>query len=57
MRSLVAAARLAGKVLGGLKAGWIIMAGGITAAHPLMPGEHVRTVIQNLGAVSISVTE
>ena len=57
MRSLVAAARLAGKALGGLKAGWIIMAGGITAAHPLTPGEHVRTVIQNLGAVSISVTE
>lgn len=57
MRSLVAAARLAGKTLGGLKAGWIVMAGGVTAAHPLTPGEHVRTVIQNLGAVAISVTE
>ncbi|TAK48918.1 MAG: 4-oxalocrotonate decarboxylase [Xanthobacteraceae bacterium] len=57
MRSLLAAARLAGKALGGLKAGWIIMAGGITAAHPLAPGQHVRTVIQNLGAVSLGVKD
>ncbi len=57
IRSLVAAARLAGPSLGGLKAGWIVLAGGATAAHSLAVGEHVRTVIQNVGAVSIRVEE
>jgi 2-oxo-3-hexenedioate decarboxylase len=57
VRSLVAAARIAGKAIGGLKAGWIIMAGGATAAHPLSVGQHVRTVIQNIGSVSIQVAE
>ncbi len=55
VRSLVAAARIAGKALGGLKAGWIIMAGGATAAHPLAVGQHVRTAMQNIGSVSIRV--
>lgn len=57
VRSLVAAARLAGTALGGLKPGWIIMAGGATAAHPLAVGDHARTVMQNLGSVSIHVKE
>jgi 2-oxo-3-hexenedioate decarboxylase len=55
IRSLVAAARLAAPVLGGLKAGWIILAGGATAAHSLKVGESVRTVMQGLGAVAIRV--
>jgi 2-oxo-3-hexenedioate decarboxylase len=57
VRSLVAAARLAGPVLGELRSGWIILAGGATAAHPLSIGQQVRMVMQNLGSVSIRVTE
>ncbi len=57
VRSLVAAARLAGMALGGLKPGWIILAGGATAAHPLAVGQHVRTVMQKVGSVSIRVEE
>jgi 2-oxo-3-hexenedioate decarboxylase len=56
-RSLVAAARLAGAALGRLEAGWIVLAGGATAAHSLKVGEHVRLTMQNLGSVSIRVTE
>jgi 2-oxo-3-hexenedioate decarboxylase len=56
IRSLVAAARAAASI-GGLKPGWIVLAGGATAAHPLEVGQHVRTVMQNLGSVSISVAE
>ncbi len=57
MRSLVAAARLAGAALGELKPGWIILAGGATAAYPLVVGRRVRTVVQNIGSVSIRVEE
>ncbi len=56
-RSLVAAARLAGAALGRLEAGWIVLAGGATAAHALKVGERVRLSMQNLGSVSIRVTE
>ncbi len=56
-RSLVAAARLAGAALGRLEVGWIILAGGATAAHSLKVGERVRLTMQNLGSVSIRVTE
>ncbi len=55
VRSLVAAARLAAPALGGLKAGWIVLAGGATAAHSLKVDERVRTVMQNLGSASIRV--
>jgi 2-oxo-3-hexenedioate decarboxylase len=44
-------------VLGELRSGWIILAGGATAAHPLIIGQQVRMVMQNLGSVSIRVTE
>ena len=56
-RSLVAAARLAGAALGRLEAGFIVLAGGATAAHSLKVGERVRLVMQNLGSVSIRVAE
>ncbi len=56
-RSLVAAARLAGAALGRLEVGWIILAGGATAAHSLKVGERVRLTMQNLGSVSIRVAE
>lgn len=56
IRSLVAAARMTAPI-GGLKPCWIVLAGGATAAHPLSVGQHVRTNMQNLGSVSISVGE
>ncbi|WP_374546931.1 2-keto-4-pentenoate hydratase [Rhodoblastus sp.] len=56
IRSLVAAARAAAPI-GGLKAGWIVLAGGATAAHALSVGQHIRTTIQKLGSVSIRVAE
>ncbi|MFG1394259.1 2-keto-4-pentenoate hydratase [Xanthobacter agilis] len=56
LRSLVAAARVAAAI-GGLKPGWIVLAGGATAAHPLSVGQQVRTRVQNLGSVSIKVGE
>ena len=57
VRSLVAAARLACEAGEVLEAGWIIMAGGATAAEALRAGIHVRNSVQSLGTVSFSVTE
>ncbi len=56
-RSLTAAVRIAGAALGRLEAGWIILAGGATAAHALKVGERVRLTMQNLGSASIRVVE
>lgn len=55
IRSLVAAARLVARAGERLEPGDIVMAGGATAAHPLTPGEHIRTTFQTLGAVAFSV--
>jgi 2-oxo-3-hexenedioate decarboxylase len=57
LRSLVAAARLSANAGEPLQAGWIVMAGGATAAEALQPGQHVRCAMQHLGAVSFSTTE
>ncbi|WP_255448311.1 2-keto-4-pentenoate hydratase [Telmatospirillum sp. J64-1] len=57
LRSLVAAARLVSRWGERLNPGDIVLAGGATAAHALAPGMHVRAVYQNLGAVSLNVTE
>lgn len=56
IRSLVTAARMTAPI-GGLKPGWIVLAGGATAAHVLSVGQHVRTTMQKLGSVSIRVAE
>ena len=56
IRSLVAAARLAAPALGGLSAGWIILAGGVTAAYSLEVGDSVRATMQGLGSVSVKVS-
>ena len=56
VRSLVAAARLSAGAEEPLQAGWIVMAGGATAAEPLAVGVHVRNTVQNLGAAAFSVT-
>ena len=55
IRSLVAAARLVGRAGERLEPGDIVLAGGATAAHPLTPGDHVRTAFQGLGTVSFHV--
>ena len=55
IRSLVAAARLVGRTGERLEPGDIVLAGGATAAHPLTPGDHVRTAFQGLGTVSFHV--
>jgi 2-oxo-3-hexenedioate decarboxylase len=52
VRALAAAARLSTEPL---EAGWIIMAGGATAAEALRPGIYVRNMVQELGAVAFSV--
>ena len=55
LRSLVAAARLVAEGGEEISAGDIVMAGGITAAPNLAPGQTVRTNIQGLGAVMFQV--
>ena len=57
LRSLVAAARLVARAHGTLEAGWIVLAGAATAAHPLSVGQHVRATVQKLGSVAIHVGE
>jgi 2-oxo-3-hexenedioate decarboxylase len=54
-RSLAAASRMLGADMLTLEAGWIVMAGGVTAAEPLGAGVHVRNTVENLGSVSFSV--
>lgn len=55
VRSLVAAARLVAQWGERLEAGWIVLAGGATAAEHLTPGVSVRLVMQDLGPVSFQV--
>jgi 2-oxo-3-hexenedioate decarboxylase len=55
IRSLVAAARLSSAAGEPLEEGWIVMAGGATAAEWLHPGDYVRTEIEGLGSVAFSV--
>ena len=55
VRSLAAAARLSSEAGEPLEAGWIVMAGGATAAEALAPDTHVRLTVEDLGTVSFSV--
>lgn len=55
IRSLVAASRLVAEAGEQINAGDIVMAGGITAALNLSPGQTVRTTIQDIGAVMFQV--
>jgi len=48
-RALAAAARVAAEVGEPIEAGWIVMAGGATAAVSLAPGTHVRVAVERLG--------
>lgn len=54
-RSLVAGARLSAQAGEPLQAGWIVMAGGATAAEALSVGDYVRNTVQRLGSVSFSI--
>ena len=56
VRSLVAAARLTSEAGERLEAGWIVMAGGATAAEALKPGVFARNSVQGLGSVGFTVT-
>lgn len=53
--SLTAAARLAGDAGVTLEAGWLVMAGGATAARPLQAGVRVSAEVESLGSVSFEV--
>ncbi|MSQ20348.1 MAG: 4-oxalocrotonate decarboxylase [Betaproteobacteria bacterium] len=55
LRSLVAAARFAEEAGEPLEAGWIVMAGGATAAEALKPGTWVEMEMQSLGRVAFNV--
>ena len=55
IRALVAAARFAAEAKEPLKAGWIVMAGGATAAEQLMPDTFVEMEMQSLGRVAFNV--
>jgi len=55
LRSLVAAARFAAQAEEPLQPGWIVMAGGATAAEALMPGTWVECEIQHLGRTGFSI--
>lgn len=57
LRSLVAAARLSGAAGEPLQAGWIVLAGGATAAEWIHPGQHVSLEMQQLGGASFHVEE
>lgn len=56
VRSLVAAARMVGRWSEKLEPGDIVLAGGGTAAEPLVAGAHVRGEFQNLGSVEFRVS-
>lgn len=57
LRSLVEAARLSAAAGEPLQGGWIVMAGGATAAEPLKPGQHILLEMQALGRVEFNTIE
>jgi 2-oxo-3-hexenedioate decarboxylase len=56
LRSLVAAARLAALADEPLQAGWVVMAGGATAAEWIKPGQYVSIEMQGLGGAGFHVS-
>jgi len=56
LRALVAAARFAAHAQEPLKPGWVVMAGGATAAEALTAGAYVELEMQSLGRVAFPVT-
>jgi 2-oxo-3-hexenedioate decarboxylase len=56
LESLLAAARLAAESGVTLEAGWVVMAGGATAAEPLVAGTRVSVDIAGLGGAAVRVS-
>jgi 2-oxo-3-hexenedioate decarboxylase len=56
VRSLVAASRMVAEAGERLEPGWIVLAGGATAALPLAAGQSIRVVVERLGTVTFTVT-
>jgi 2-oxo-3-hexenedioate decarboxylase len=57
LRSLVAAARLSAQADEPLQEGWLVMAGGATAAEALAPGQHIVLEMQGLGRAEFNTTQ
>lgn len=57
LRSLVSAARLSAAAGEPLRAGWIVMAGGATAAEKVLPGARIRLEVERLGSVDVQFKE
>ena len=57
LRSLVAAARLSAAAGEPLQAGWIVMAGGATAAEWVRPGQYVSIESEQLGCAGFHMGE
>ncbi|MDJ0768485.1 MAG: fumarylacetoacetate hydrolase family protein [Ilumatobacter sp.] len=57
VRSLVEAARMVAEAGLQLEPGWIVLAGGATAAVPLVAGSSYRVTVESLGRVGFTVTE
>jgi len=55
LRSLAAASRIAAEHGMALEPGWIVLAGGATAAEWLRTKQHVRVVVERLGSVGFHV--
>lgn len=55
VRSLVEASRMVAEAGLTLEPGWIVLAGGATAAVPLQAGDNLRVVVESLGTVHLSV--
>lgn len=55
LRSLVAAAAMVARWGERLEAGYVVLAGGVTAAEPLRRGSNVRAVVERLGSVGFKV--
>ncbi|RKE38641.1 2-oxo-3-hexenedioate decarboxylase [Paraburkholderia sp. BL23I1N1] len=57
LRSLAAAVRLSASAGEPLQSGWLVMAGGATAAETIVPGQHVLLEMQGLGRVEFNTGE
>jgi 2-oxo-3-hexenedioate decarboxylase len=55
VRSLMAAARLAAESGLTLESGWLVLAGGATAALPLVAGARVSVAVESLGTAQLEV--
>lgn len=57
VRSLVEASRMIAEAGLTLQPGWIVLAGGATAALPLTVGDSIRVVVEDLGVVQFHVAD